>query len=172
MPLLQDNQDPDGLAALVAYHLHRLGITTTHLTQAAMSRENARQLRRGSLQLAQSDVQHLVSLLQLDSIDLLRPLTEEEQTEWKFYRLSARHSTEVWLRVAKSSTAANVTQRELSHLLAIPQRTLNKLLSGKTNTPSLQWDQATKLADVLNVQHGAQAFIFGLNGTQQSRDSS
>lgn len=162
MPLLQDNQDPEGLAARVAYHLHRLGISIKHLNQAHLTYEVARQLRLGSLQIRGPFIDQLCNALLLDANELVRPLNDDEVQEWRFYRVSARHATEVWRRVFESSTAQSLTQRELGKILEIPQSRINLLAAGKSNTPVLVWPQATRLAEALDLERGAEAFIGGL----------
>lgn len=169
MPLLHDNQDPEGLAAVVAYHLHALDISRDVLVQAGIPQVMARQLRQGALTLKHSDARDLAQLLQRDPEDLLSPLSEQQKSEWAFYRVSARHAAEVWKRVAAASTAANVTQRQLGVILGLPQRTVSKLLSGKQATPILQHDQADKFAGVIGAQQGAEIFIEGFEDIEQTR---
>jgi CRP-like cAMP-binding protein len=172
LPLLADGQDPDGLAARVAFHLHRLGITTAHLTQAEMYREIARQLRRGSVMLSTKDVAELATALQLDVHDLSRPLTDDEKAEWRFYRTSARQVTEVWRRVAEASTAHNFTQQQISELLEISKSAVSRAIRGERKTPVLNWHDAAKIADALQLPDGADAFISGLFPQENVRERS
>lgn len=171
MPLLEDGQDPDGLAARVAYHLYRLGITTTRLTQAEMYREIARQLRRGSIMLSMKDVNELAAALQMDEHELSRHLTEDEKAEWAFYRTSARQVTEVWRRVAEASTAHNYSQRQLGELLGMSKSTINGVIRGDRKTPVLNWHDAAKIANEFDLPGGADTFISALLPKENAQES-
>lgn len=63
------------------------------------------------------DVSALAEAIGRDADEFLRPLTDDEQREWHFYRASARQVTDVWRRVAEASTAQNYSQRRLGELL-------------------------------------------------------
>jgi hypothetical protein len=166
-----DEQDPNGLAARVAYHLHRHGISVKQLNQAGMTFDVARALRQGKLQLNAFDVQHIAMAVQLEPEELSRALGEQEAATWRFYRIAARNATEVWRRVAAASTAANVSQRQLGMILRLPQRTLSKLLSGKASTPILHYEQADEFAGVIGVQQGADYFVEGFPERHDSQPS-
>jgi hypothetical protein len=169
--LLHEGQDPDGLAALVAFHLHRLGIPAGNLAQADIGRDLARQLRRGALSLSAKDVVHIATALQLEPSELCRPLTDDEKREWHFYRVSARQVTSVWRRVAEACTAHNFSQRKLSELLAFSESTISRALRGERKTPVLNWHQAASIASALELPEGADTFISGLFPEEIVRDS-
>lgn len=170
MPLLQDGQDPDGLAARVAYHLHRHGIAIKQLNHAGITFDTARQLRKGAIQMDAAYVSQLASALRLDAEELSRALEDSERMEWEFYRTSARHATIVWKRVFESSTAHSVSQRHLSTLLNIPQSHLSLLATGKTEKPALTFPQAETLAKRFGFEEGANAFISGLSSEVREHD--
>lgn len=171
MPLLQDGQDPDGLAARVAYQLHKLNIGRADLERAGITQDMARRLRQGSLAMSAADVASLAATLGREPEELLRPLTEDEKHEWNFYRVSARQVTEVWRRVAEASTAQNFTQQQLSELLEISKGAVSRAIRGERKTPVLSWHDAAKIAKELNLPEGANTFISGLllKETAQSR---
>lgn len=159
MPLLQDGQDPDGPAALVAYHLHQLNISRGHIERAGITQDVARRLRQGSLSLNAADVSSLAATLGLECEELLRPLTDDEKQEWNFYRMSARQVTEVWRRVAEASTAQNYSQRQIGELLHLSQSVINRVMRGERKTPVLNWHDAKRIAEALDLSEGAEAFI-------------
>lgn len=154
----------------MAFHLHRLGITTAHLTQAEMYREVARQLRRGSVNLSMKDVDQIAVAMHMDAHELSRALTDDEKTEWSFYRTSARQVTEVWRRVAEASTAHNYSQRQLSELLGKSKGTINSVIRGDRKKPVLDWHDATKIAAALDLPDGAGTFISGLFPEEKTRE--
>jgi transcriptional regulator with XRE-family HTH domain len=159
LPLLEDGQDPTGLAALVAYHLHRNNIGIKQLNSVGLTFDAARKLRQGTLQLNSAFVNQIATDLQLDVSQLTLPLNDEQTAEWSFYRTSARQVTEVWRRVAEASSALNVSQQQLSDLLGIPKGNLSAVLRGERKTPVLNWHQARKIADALGLEEGPEAFI-------------
>lgn len=170
MPLLQDGQDPDGLAALVAYHLHQLNISRAHIERAGITQDVARRLRQGSLPLNAADVSALAATLGQDSEDLLRPLTDDEKHEWTFYRMSARQVTEVWRRVAEASTAHNYSQRQLGELLDLSQSVINRVMRGERKSPVLNWHDAKRIAEALDLSEGAEAFILPVLTSEKAFD--
>lgn len=159
MPLLQHGQDPDGLAALVAYHLHRNGIDIKQLHAAGITFETARQLRQGTLQLSIDFVTQIATSLQLETEDLAAPLTDDQKREWNFYRVSARQVTEVWRRVAEASSAHRFSQRQLSQLLEISQSAINRAIRGERKSPVLNWHDAAKIAYAFQLDEGAEALL-------------
>lgn len=154
-----DGQDPEGLAALVAFHLHRLGIPPAELMQAEISRDHARHLRRGSMNISTKDVIHIATALQLEPLELCRPLTDDENKEWHFYRISARQVTEVWRRVAEATTAHRFSQHQIGKTIGMSQSVINRVIRGERKSPVLNWHDASKIASALNIDEGAEAFI-------------
>jgi transcriptional regulator with XRE-family HTH domain len=159
LPLLRDGQDPEGLAALVAYNLRQCDVTQKQIEAAGITQFMARQLRQGSIQLSVGDVRQLAEALQRDPDDLLRALTEEEKNEWRFYRDSARHVTDVWRRVAEATTAHGLSQQRLGNLLGISQSLISRAVRGERKSPVLNWHDAAKIAAALDIAEGAEAFI-------------
>lgn len=160
MPLLADGQDPNGLAARVAYHLHRHGISIKELNQAEITFEMARQLRQGTLQINNDFVAQMGAALHVEPEELSRPLQDDEKTEWNFYRESARHVTEVWRRIAEASTAHKYSQHRLGELLGISQSVISRAMRGERKSPVLNWQDASAIATALNIEEGAEAFLY------------
>ncbi len=119
----------------------------------------ARHLRRGTLPMKNGDSVELANALQLDPNDLTRNLSDDEKAEWRFYRASARQVTAVWKRVAEASTAHNYSQRKISTLLDMPQSVVNRVMRGERKSPVLNWHDAAKLSEALNLSEGPDAFI-------------
>lgn len=159
MPLLQDGQDPDGLAARVAFHLHRHGISSTALAETGMSREAARRIRRGDMDLRDKDIHAMASVLGLQQEDLARPLTDNEAKAWHFYRLSARQVTAVWRSVAHATSAHGITRRQLSKMLDMPESVLSRVVTAERISPVLNWHDASKIAAALGIDEGPDVFL-------------
>lgn len=162
LPLLQDGQDPDGLAARVAYHLHRLEISIDDLNAAGISFDMARQMRRGDIQISEDFASEIARSLRLSHEDLSRALNDTEREEWTFYRTSARHATVVWKRVFETATALGYSQRDLGKLLDIPQSRLSLIASGRASTPALTLEHAKALAAAMGIEGREVIFIDGL----------
>jgi len=105
------------------------------------------------------DVSALAEALGRDADEFLRPLTDDEQREWHFYRASARQVTDVWRRVAEASTAQNYSQRRLGELLDLSQSVINRVMRGERKSPILNWHDARRIAEALDLPEGAETFI-------------
>jgi len=161
-PTLTESQDPDGLPARVAFHLHRLGYSATALTDAGVPRRLARELRRGSLPEQQIDAAwlcHKIGLQRGES--LARPLYQFERLEWDFYRVSARNVTQVWLNAA-NAWRPQMSTSQAAKLLGFRRNHVAAVVAGTTQSPVLTWPAAEKLAGALQIQAGAKAFLEGL----------
>jgi hypothetical protein len=159
MPLLQDGQNPDDLAALVAYHLHRLGIPPVKLMRAGISRDDAREMHAGSIRLTTKDLMHIAAALQLDANDLCRELGDDEKRQWRFYRVSARQVAEVWRRVAETAAAHGCSQHRLGELLGISQSAVSRVIRGERTSPVLNWHDAATIAAALGLKEGPDVFL-------------
>ncbi|WP_414462384.1 helix-turn-helix domain-containing protein [Hyphomicrobium sp. DY-1] len=124
-----------------------------------MTQLMARHLRQGSLQLGKDFVQQIATSLQLEPTDLTAPLTDDQKREWHFYRASAREVTEVWRRVAEATTAHSYSQRQLKKLLGISQSAISRAITGERKSPVLNWHDAAKIAEALNLDTGAETFL-------------
>lgn len=111
------------------------------------------------MNLGTKDVIHIATALQLEPLELCRPLTDDEKTEWDFYRVSARQVTEVWRRVAEATTAHNFSQHKLGKLIGMTRSVVNRAIRGERKSPVLNWHDATKIAATLGIAEGAEAFI-------------
>lgn len=138
--------------------------------QSDMSRDHARHLRRGSMSLGTKDVIHIATALQLDPLELCRPLTDDEIAEWDFYRVSARQVTEVWRRVAEATTAHSFSQHKLGKLIGMTQSVINRAIRGEKKSPVLNWHDASKIAAALDIKEGAEAFIPAQFSTENERE--
>lgn len=116
------------------------------------------------------DTAELAAALQLHPNDLTRNLSDDEKAEWRFYRVSARQVTAVWKRVAEASTAHNFSQRQISKLLDMPQSVINRVMRGERKSPVLNWHDAAKLAEALQLSEGADTFIPPAFSSKNERD--
>jgi hypothetical protein len=98
-PLLQLGQDPEGVPARVAFHLHSFGLRSTGLANVlGISARYATDYLQGRVDLTEQQAIQFARLLQVNPAELIRPLTPEEAAEWRFYRISASHHVAVWQR--------------------------------------------------------------------------
>lgn len=161
-PLLYDRQEPDELPARVAFHLHRIGISTSALQACGIARLAARDLRQGRLLIELPDVMWLVAPLALKLEDLARPLTDVEQLDWAFYRTTARHPGEVWRTVLTLAARQRLSLRQIAMLTSCNPTHIGKAVSGKSHSPALLRPPALLVARRLNLERGPEAFIDGL----------
>ncbi len=145
----------------MAFHIHRLGVSTTSLRAAGLSRDLARSVREGRLPLAPPDAAWLYQILTLDDGQLTRELTVDERTEWDFYRVSARHPVEVW-RNAASAWRPHLSLREVCDLTGSDRTDIRNIVSGKTRSPVLMWSPAQRIAHAMDLKEGANAFLANL----------
>jgi hypothetical protein len=163
MPALLDHQDPEDLAARVAFHLHRLNISTTALRAAGqLTRAAARQMREGQLLLFPSDTRWLCAALEVEDGELTRPLTDEEQRDWQFYRTSVRHPAAVWARVGSAIAARGLSHAGTADIMGIQAPRVSASLNGAPRGLILQRPPAARLARHLELPLGPDTFIADL----------
>lgn len=171
MPLLGDHQDPDGLAARVAFHCHRLGITATALRAIPdMTRQQARDIVVGRMHLRESDVPLLYQALQIPDGELTRPLNMNEQLDWAFYRTTARHPLQTWENVKRTLEEGPFSQRQLAELAGLDHIKLNKAINGQPEALTFMRPQAVRLAKALHIEDGPETFLANLPRYPLARD--
>lgn len=165
-PLLREGQDPDSLAARVAYHLHRTHNRTTALTRAGLAadRSFASDVVQGRLPLTQSDVEFIAGRLALPSSELTRPLTPEEQEAWAFYRTSGRNRRAVWERARSVWQRHGLANNAAANAMGLSRTALSNIFSGH-NSAVLRHDQAAKLAIAIGNPDLPSLLIEGLKET-------
>lgn len=149
-PLLREGQDPDSLAARVAYHLHRTHNRTTALTRAgiAADRSYASDIVQGRLPITQSDVEFIAGQLALPSSELTRPLTPEEQEAWAFYRTSGRNRLAVWERARSLWQRHGLADNAAAKAMGLSRTALSNIFAGH-NSAVMRHDQVAKLATAI-----------------------
>ncbi|WP_423415857.1 hypothetical protein RLW55_05925 [Hyphomicrobium sp. B1] len=145
----------------MAFHLHRLGLSTTSLRAAGLSRDLARSVREGRVSLGAADTAWLYQNLALDDGQLTRALTDDERAVWDFYRVSARHPVAVWQNAA-TAWRPHLSASDVSAVIGHSRRTIESVVAGKTRRPVLTYEPASRLAEALHLEAGADAFISGL----------
>lgn len=161
-PLLRDNQSPDDLEARVAYHLHRLNIRGRRLADALgdFNTHRATALAQGRTALTDATVHQLATLFGLDNYDLTRSLTEAEQREWHFYRVSARHPVEVWSRARSAWSAAGYTNTRAAHVMHLtPNYVSNNSRNHNDKPTPLTFPPARLLSTALALPHGTNTLL-------------
>lgn len=159
-PLLDDGQDPGGLPARVAFHLHRTGFVGARLAASSfLSRPHLQSLSQGRLPISTADVTSLAKRLGLTPRELLRPLHPEESERWGFYRTSARHRVHVWRRARACWDAAGLSARMAAAVMHIRFQNLTLGLDDRERGRVLTHEQAKKLSVALNMTSGPSAFL-------------
>jgi len=160
-PLLNNDQDPESLTARVAYHLHRLDFKGAKLARKLQRSNNtAAQLAAGTILLGEQNVIELAAALQLDIDDLRRPLTEDEQREWHFYRVSARHSAFVWRTARSLWEAQKYTTHSAAPIIGLSQSHVARCSSTSNHKPApLLFPAAARLSTALCLHRSTDAFL-------------
>ncbi|WP_409562209.1 hypothetical protein [Hyphomicrobium sp. MC8b] len=116
----------------MAYHLHRLGISTTALTAAAgLHRVEALHIRNGRSELSVKDLGFLADALRVPLEALTRLLDDGERLDWDFYRVSGRHPAAVWANVRKQVRAAGMSNAAAAQLLGFKRPNIVRAFSGR-----------------------------------------
>jgi hypothetical protein len=159
-PLLEDGQDPDGLEARVAFHLHRTGFVGARLAASSfLSRPDLQSLAQGRLAISADDVIALARSLGLPPRQLLRSLDADEAACWRFYRTSARHRVHVWRRARACWETAGVSARLAASIMRIRNQSLTQALEDRARGRVLACEPASKLTSALEMPAGPEAFL-------------
>lgn len=163
-PLLTPTQDPDGVPARFAYHLRRLGLTTTALKMLLPPRHHRllNDYVAGRAPVVAKDVLAIASQLQLPPDDLLRPLTADEDRAWDFYRVSAANRSVVWGRASAAWSTLAINQREVADLMGLSATVVSSAALGRTKH-ILDYPPAARLAEACKLPDGAHSLIAGLS---------
>lgn len=156
-PLLRNGQDPSDLAARVAFHLHRLNLTGKSLinAKAGISRDIAADLAAARRSLTQHAVVELAGSLGIDHAELSRDLTIDEQREWFFYRVSARHSRKVWNNAHAAWNSAGWSCRHAAEVMGLDESYLRRQTHSLTTDPAtLTFPPAARLTTALALPLG------------------
>jgi hypothetical protein len=130
--LLADGQDPDALEARLAYHLHRLSLSGAPLREALKGKAYlATALSQGRATLDTSFITELATALNITADELTRPLLEEEDREWGFYRASAISRQDVWNNAVDFARRNNRSLREMANIIEMKQPDLHFAITGK-----------------------------------------
>jgi hypothetical protein len=130
-PLLNDGQNPESLAARLAYHLHRTHNRTTALTRTGVTADKhvASDLVHGRMEVAASDLAFIAQRLGLLEADLSRPLSTQEEEAWAFYRISARHRLAVWERARSLWRGSNMPDIQAAQAMGLSKDALSRVYS-------------------------------------------
>lgn len=144
--MLADGQDPTALEARLAFHLHRLQLTGEALRNALNGKMYlATALSQARMSVEPDFITELAANLSIAADELVRPLLEQESSEWRFYRTSASNREQVWANVAQFATANNLSRRALANIIGMKIADVSNSISGKRKKV-LTLDHATKLA--------------------------
>lgn len=167
-PLLAQGQDPEGLEARVAFHLHRLKLIGHRLRALGYDPNDAADLAAARMPLRLSAISALAARLELDRAELTRPLTHDEQRVWAFYRASAADPSTVW-RNARAIWRAHYSDQQAADIMG-----LNVSLVWRATARGrvvLSFERAARLTTALNIADGPEAFLPrpARNDAQRSR---
>jgi hypothetical protein len=159
-PLLTDGQDPEGLEARVAFHLHRTGFLGKRLAASSfLSRPHLQSLTQGRLAISAGEVAELAKKLGIPPRQLLRPLTPGEAALWAFYRTSARHRLHVWRRAQACWQFAGISARLAAAIMRIRIQNVAQAIDGGSSGRVLAREPAERLADALYLSAGPETFL-------------
>jgi len=65
------------------------------------------------------DVRALAAALNVNARELSRPLSIDEEAEWAFYRISARHTQHVWKRARTAWEHAGISMRQAAQIMCL-----------------------------------------------------
>lgn len=131
-PLLADGQDPTALEARLAFHLHRLSLTGAPLREALKGKAYlATALSQGRVTVENGFITELATALSIAADELTRPLLENENSEWSFYRTSARNREAVWNNAIEFARRNNHSLREMANTINMKQPDLHFAVSGR-----------------------------------------
>jgi len=154
-PLLADGQDPNGLEALVAYHLHRLRLTGRALAPVRyLSRPGLQDLTQARRPLSDHKAALLAQALNVPPEELTRPLTSDEATAWAFYRASARAPRYVWRQAQSLWRSAGPSNRQAANVMGLPQHAPANALNLRRRPITLTFPPALRLTTALNIAEG------------------
>lgn len=159
-PLLADGQNPHGLEARVAFHLHRTGFVGKRLEASSfLSRPHLQALSQGRLTIGVSEVAELAKRLAMSPRELLRPLDMNEAERWAFYRTSARHRLHVWRRARACWEVAGISGRLAASLMQLRYQNLTQALEDRPRGRVLAHEHALRLSSALNIRGGPAALL-------------
>lgn len=162
-PLLRDDQNPAGREAVLAFHLHRLGITGSDMVaRTRLKVADMGMVRQGKLSVSGSYVADLAAGLGVAPGELDRALTDEEKAEWEFYRLSWRHRREVWLRARDLWRDYGKRDAWASRAMGVSAPYVCQSISGAREVSTLARPMAARLTTALNATEGPDVLVEGL----------
>lgn len=117
--MLEEGQDPQGSAARLAFHLHRLHASATALVHSGLvkRRDDATLILQARMTLSSTELTQLARALSVPPEQLTRDLTLAERREWLFYRVSATNRLTVWHRAQDLWRRHNLSQRAAAEVM-------------------------------------------------------
>ena len=163
-PLLIDGQNPESLAARLAYHLHRTNNRTTALTHAGITldKQVAGDLVHGRMEVTASDVTFVAQHLGLPEAELSRPLSQEEVEAWAFYRTSARNRLAVWERARSLWRRASMPDTQAAQTMGLTKGALFKVYSARSRLV-MRYEHASGLGAAIGSERLPTNLIEGLD---------
>lgn len=163
-PLLERGQDPASLDARVAFHLHRLKLTGRRLRDCGFCPTyHVAELTQARLHLGMKDVCTLAHRLGIVTNELCRPLTAQEEFEWRFYRLSASRTEHVWKKAQKVWEERGLSLTEAAVIMGIERSVVsrNTKSGNKRGYRVFPYVAAVRLAKAAGLQEGVMYFVAG-----------
>jgi hypothetical protein len=161
-PLLQPGQDPEGVPARVAFHLHRLGLRSTALAHV-LGLSDPRYVAdyvQGRADLTEQQAIQFAHLVQVPAEDLLRPLTADEAFAWRFYRISAANHRTVWQRARAAWQSSDLSMSQAATIMGFSSTYVSLALKPDGRRRILSFPPASHLAN--HCSFPADSLIAGL----------
>lgn len=162
-PLLADTQCPDSSEARLAYHLHRLNLSSNAICeQGAIPRSIARHLRQARRPLTDAELIEIAVKLAIHPRELSRKLRPPERNAWDFYRVSARHVPQAWSTALGTAEMHGIPLRAVASAARIHSADLSRIIAGTSLSPAMTWPMASRIARLLPQRHTPWRFLEGL----------
>jgi plasmid maintenance system antidote protein VapI len=126
------------------------------LNLAGYNKNDASELTAARRQLSRTALTALSNALHVSIEQLSRPLTNDEQREWRFYRASASNPADVWQLARNAWLARALTDKKAAELIGYSPKRLSKDIN--TRRP-MTFSTAARLSTALNIADGPEAFL-------------
>jgi len=148
----------------MAYHLHRTHNRTTALTRAGITTDKqvASDLVQGRMDVSANDLAFIAQRLRLPEKELSRPLSNQEEEAWAFYRISARNRLAVWERARSRWRSSTMPDIQAARAMGLSKADLFKIYAARSRL-IMRHDHALGLGSAMGCDELPTALIEGLD---------
>lgn len=122
-------------------------------------RNTAADITQARFPLSASDAAQLANRLGLEPSDLTRPLSPEESSAWRFYRLSATNTPRLWAHIEQLIAHHEISVSEAARVMGMPPSHLSNAFAGREEGRVLTYETARQLAERLKLDGGPESII-------------